>query len=204
MGFLTVHPAGVQRPPTASLNFSPDRTVANHVPATLGSSGDVAIFNSNGNTHVIVDVTGYYAPTDDRGLRAVDGTDRVLDTREGLCDPAIRCGPLTGGQDFVMPRPGGAAAGGDRPRYSTVAVVSPRSSGYVTVWPSGAKPLASSLNYAQGITISNAVLTALLPARRGPRVPHLAVAHGARRHRCAGLLRRGTRAIGTCRSHPCA
>ncbi|MCA1684270.1 MAG: Ig-like domain-containing protein, partial [Actinobacteria bacterium] len=59
-GFLTVHPTGVPRPLAANLNWTSGATVSNRVIAKLGAGGQVTIYNSAGNTDVIVDVNGWF------------------------------------------------------------------------------------------------------------------------------------------------
>lgn len=59
-GYLTVFPSGSARPLASDQNWSPGTTRANLVVARLGPDGRVAIFNSAGSTHVIVDVLGFY------------------------------------------------------------------------------------------------------------------------------------------------
>jgi hypothetical protein len=61
-GFLTVSPAGAATPPTSNLNFVAGETVPNLVAVGIGSAGNVAIANSAGSAHVVVDVVGYFTP----------------------------------------------------------------------------------------------------------------------------------------------
>ena len=64
-GFVTVYPAGRVRPAASNLNFTPGQTVANMVIVPIGTAGQVSIYNSVGNTNVIVDVLGWFPnPTD--------------------------------------------------------------------------------------------------------------------------------------------
>ena len=66
-GFLSVLPGGTtvsaSSPPSISdLNWgSPGQNVANLVIVKLGPSGNIEIYNSSGNTNVIVDVMGWYS-----------------------------------------------------------------------------------------------------------------------------------------------
>jgi hypothetical protein len=71
-GFLTVFPFGSSQPSTSSLNFTRGQTASNLVTVGLGtdttnSEQAVSIFNgpssgTGGNTDVVVDLEGYYAP----------------------------------------------------------------------------------------------------------------------------------------------
>jgi hypothetical protein len=59
-GFLTVFPGGPVRPLASSLNFVAGQTVPNLVMAMLGADGTISLYNNAGNTHVVVDVVGWY------------------------------------------------------------------------------------------------------------------------------------------------
>jgi hypothetical protein len=61
-GYLTVYPSDSAQPTTSSLNFVPDQNVPNLVMSKLGG-GAVNIFNFAGNTDVVADVVGWYAPS---------------------------------------------------------------------------------------------------------------------------------------------
>ena len=62
ISFLTLWPSGLTRPVVATINFTAsDPALGNG--ATVGLSAnaqDLSVYNSNGNVHVIIDVTGYY------------------------------------------------------------------------------------------------------------------------------------------------
>ena len=63
-GFLTVFPSGSPRPWVSSLNLTPYRTVSNMVYTQVGADGGVSVYNQAGETHVIVDLFGWFdAPT---------------------------------------------------------------------------------------------------------------------------------------------
>ncbi|MBP0453724.1 hypothetical protein J5Y04_29895 [Kitasatospora sp. RG8] len=58
-GHLTVYPAAAARPDTSNLNFTAGLTVANSV-TTRTDDGRVSIYNNDGYTHVIADLTGVF------------------------------------------------------------------------------------------------------------------------------------------------
>lgn len=66
-GYLTLWPSGTSQPVVSTINFTPaDTALANGaiVPlaAAIGSS-EIALFNgSPGAAHILLDVTGYFAP----------------------------------------------------------------------------------------------------------------------------------------------
>ena len=59
-GFVTVYPSGAQRPNASNLNFVTGQTTPNLVITKVGANGQVALFNSAGNTHLIADVVGWF------------------------------------------------------------------------------------------------------------------------------------------------
>ena len=146
-GFVTVYPCGTPRPNTSSLNFAPGATVANAVTSKVGADGMVCIYNEAA-THLLVDVNGYYSPTANYG--ALDPA-RLLDTRNSPVPGAgVTTAVAVAGRGGV---PGNATA-------VTLNVTSTGSlgGGFVTVYPCGTpRPNTSSLNFAPGATVANAV-----------------------------------------------
>jgi hypothetical protein len=58
--YLTVYPGPI-RPPVSDLNPAVGTVEANLVVATLSSSGTICIYNSAGDTNIVVDVLGWYS-----------------------------------------------------------------------------------------------------------------------------------------------
>ncbi|MCO4274840.1 hypothetical protein NG701_10435, partial [Pseudarthrobacter sp. HLT3-5] len=84
-GYIAAYPSGTARPNASNENFYPGQTVPNSVTVPVGADGKVTLFNrSNGTTHLIADVAGYYIA----GTPAVPGAfapvvpSRFLDTRD--------------------------------------------------------------------------------------------------------------------------
>ena len=162
-GYLTVYPSGTV--PTASnLNWSQGSTVANLVVATLNSAGGFTVYNDAGTTQVVVDVLGYYAGGTQLGshFTAASSPARICDTRPN--QPANQCTGKTlgAGQTLTL----GVAGLGGVPTTATSVVINvtatdTTSAGYLTVFPSGAVPLASNLNWARGVTVPNLVIATL-------------------------------------------
>jgi hypothetical protein len=66
-GYLTLWPSGTSQPVVSTINFTPaDTALANGAIVPLAaamSSSEIAVFNgSPGSTHLLLDVTGYFAP----------------------------------------------------------------------------------------------------------------------------------------------
>ena len=148
-GFVTVWPTGVGRPLASNLNMVAGATVPNLVTVGLGTGGQVDLFSS-ADAHLVVDVVGWYAS----GLVPVT-PGRLMDTREGL--GGVVLGPGDTRELQVAGREGVPATGALAVALN-VTVVEPTGAGFLTVWPSGTRPTASSLNFIAGRTVANAVL----------------------------------------------
>ncbi len=155
-GFITAWPSGEAIPTVSNLNYVAGQTVPNLVTVKIGANGRVNLYNSEGYTHVVADVVGYYTATQPAGggrFTAVT-PGRVLDTRNGL-------GAVAGGTAINVDVTGVAdvPATGVSGVAMNVTVDQPTGPGYLTVWPTGEpQPLASSHNFVQGLTVANLVL----------------------------------------------
>lgn len=59
-GFLTIYPQGAARPLASNVNFAVGQTIPNMVIVPVGGGGQISIFNSAGDSDVIVDVLGWF------------------------------------------------------------------------------------------------------------------------------------------------
>src|SRR5262249_28116943 len=87
--FVTAWPTGELMPTASSLNLTPGVDAPNGVTVLLGAGGKLSLFNNNGSTHLVADVTGYLVTTTpggkgeqgekgdkgDKGDRGDDGQD---------------------------------------------------------------------------------------------------------------------------------
>ncbi|MCU1394458.1 MAG: putative metalloprotease [Ilumatobacteraceae bacterium] len=140
-GFATVYPCGAPPPLASNVNFDAGQTVPNAVIAAPGDHGAVCVV-TNVAADLVVDLEGWfpvgsYAPLPEPR--------RVLDTRS---DPSL--GLRAGVESRLVHVADGA------PVVVNVTVTNPRGSGYLVVYPCGAKPpIASNLNFAPGETVAN-------------------------------------------------
>jgi len=158
--WITAYPGGQARPVASSLNLAAGRTVANLVVLPVGPGGVVRFYNEAGDTHLIVDVTGWFQPGVGAGYVALDPPTRDLDTRTGT---GLRLGALRSGSTYRLKvaRYNGVPADAAAVMLGVVAV-SPTTSGYLTVYPgSAALPATSSLNFPVNGTVANAVVARL-------------------------------------------
>ena len=158
-GFLTVYPSGTTRPLASNLNVVAGQTRANFV-AVKVANGAVDIYNSNGRTHVVVDLLGYWSPDSESRMTAVTPT-RIMDTRVGLGHAGAV--PRQGTALLQLPGAGPVPAGRAAAVVLNVTATAPTTGGYLTVYPSGANPppLASNLNFGAGETVPNLVVVPL-------------------------------------------
>lgn len=169
-GFVTVQPESTAVT-TSNLNFVRSQTVAQQVTATVGSSNRVRVFNSAGNSHVIVDVTGWYGPNSAPGVPATDRFNamaapvRAFDSRsgQGYAESPNRTTRLTSTEEVVLDLdlPGGVPAGATA-AIVNLTVTQGTTGGHITAFPAdGSVPATSNLNYAAGQTVANLAVVPL-------------------------------------------
>jgi hypothetical protein len=149
--FATAFPTGQPVPVASNINLSPGEVVPNQVTVQLGTNRRVSLYNFAGNTHLIVDLAGYYSSAAGDHFVPV-APSRELDTRVPQNgQPARPLDPsyflaLTGwGPDIT------ALAG-------NVTGVNATASTFVAVWPGGqSQPGTSTLNLVRGQVAANAV-----------------------------------------------
>jgi hypothetical protein len=155
--FITAYPDGQALPTASNVNLKAGQVVANLVVVPVGPDGVLRFFNAAGNTHLIIDVTGWYQPGVGAGYVALDPPTRNLDTRSGT---GLRRGALGPGgtHKLKVARYNGVPADAAAVMLGVVAV-GPTASGYLTVYPGSASlPATSSLNFGAGATVANAVI----------------------------------------------
>ena len=157
-GFVTVYPCGT-RPDTSSLNFSTGQTIPNAVISQLSGTGTVCFYSSV-EAHIIVDVVGWFSST---GSFTAFTPARAVDTRGGQPD-GVR--PVTKAKigGVVVPQVQFTNLGVLVPSSGVtavslnIAVTGTDGPGFVTVYPCGTRPNASSLNFALNDTKANSVI----------------------------------------------
>lgn len=159
-GFLTVYPSGTSRPTISNLNFVPGQTVPNLVTIKLGGNGKASFFNSQGFTHVIADVVGYYSSASGPfGSRFHEVTPaRYFDTRTG--QGGVPRAPIGSGANlrFKVTGKGGVPGTGVTAVLMNVTVTTPTMPGFLTVYPDDvSRPNASNLNFVPNQTVPNLV-----------------------------------------------
>ncbi|MEP1122297.1 MAG: S8 family serine peptidase [Ilumatobacter sp.] len=162
-GFATMYPCTDAVPTTSNVNFVVGSNVANNSIVPLSDDGQVCVYTTS-ESHFALDVNGFVP--EGAGLVGVAPV-RLLDTREGnptVDGVAQGGGPVAAGQ-FIEVQ---VAGRGNVPADAATAVVNvtavrPSGVGYVTLYPCGVRPLASTLNYAAGQIVPNGAVTDLSP-----------------------------------------
>src|SRR5438552_2014162 len=152
--FLTAYPSGTPRPNASNLNFVPGQTVANRVIVPLGTSGQISLFNFQGSTNLVADVSGWFTDgsTTTTGSHFASLTpQRILDTRSGL--GAV---PPSGTGTIQL---ADTAAIGVTAILTNVTATNASSSSFLTLWPGGgSRPTASDPTFVAGCTHPHLVL----------------------------------------------
>jgi|GEM_PF-2189115 len=150
-GHLTVWPAGEARPTASTHNYVPGLTAANLVLAKVGANGQVSVYNSAGQTHVVADVIGYFSASG--GLFVPVSPQRVVDTRDNTGGVPGPIGPDATRTMAMMTGPIPTTA---KAAVVNVTSVDSTDPSFITAWPTAsAMPLASTLNPRPGVAVPN-------------------------------------------------
>ena len=169
---LTVFPTGTLMPDASSLNVEPNQTNANLVIAKVGNDHSVSIYNNSGQMNVLVDVVGYFTPSqlpgggaaligggtpavDEPGLYTAITPNRILDSSTGTGGFNT---PWVAGQTREIAVTGGATNVPDDAIAVVVNVtaVHPTVGTHLTLFPAGITPPdVSNLNLPTGDTRAN-------------------------------------------------
>lgn len=162
-GFVTVHPAGTDRPLASTLNTRTDRVVANSTIVQLGSDGALALYRHTPGD-LIVDVTGVFveAATARAGRFVPVTSRRIADTRDGVGGTT---GPIGPSGDLVVPLPDGIAPDATALAV-TVTSVGDESPGFVASRRTGDPVRPTSFLNVNGNGAAVAA-TAILPVSAG-------------------------------------
>lgn len=166
-GFMTAFPCGQPAPNASNVNFldSEARAVGAIVGLGLGSTLCVI---ADTTVHVIVDVTGYYAPAPTYGPTSVvepTAGRRVVDSRNGIGGPLE---PLAAGEIRSFDPVDGLVDAADSSAVMLNFVSTDAAgAGFLTAYPcGGAAPDVSTLNYVAGEAATNLATIELGTDRR--------------------------------------
>lgn len=158
-GYVTVYPCTASVPGTSNLNFQPGVTVPNMVIAPVSADGKVC-FYANTNTHLIADVSGWFAM--EVGFAAMTPV-RLFDTRPEKPQGEVSVTKSKVGPSRTLSVKVTGKGGVPSSEVSAVALnvtsTQQDGNGYVTVYPCSASvPEASNLNFQPGVSVPNMVI----------------------------------------------
>lgn len=158
-GYASVYPCATPPGPASNLNFVVEQTVANAVVAPVDAAGKVCFFTT-ATANIISDVSGWFRPA--AGLTTFTPV-REFDTRFGT--GGVPVAKLAGGSTLTFKVTGvnGVPASGVSAVALNVTVADPDGEGLINVFPCGAQPLTSSLNYVAQQTVPNLVIAPVSP-----------------------------------------
>lgn len=147
--YVTAWPSGSTRPTASSLNLVPNVATPNGVTVALGSDRKVNLFNHSGSVNLIVDIAGYYLPTETGGADFYPLTPgRAFDTRDDQ-------DPIRSGGTLALIYPAEDLAAGDSLLLNLTGT-EPTNHTFITPFPTGqTRPGTSALNLAPGQTSPN-------------------------------------------------
>ena len=164
LGFVTVWPAGQDRPTVATLNSLDGRIKSNAAIVLAGASRAISAFATN-DTDVILDINGYFVvATNPAALAFYPITPcRLVDTRSNL----LSSGALSAGTSRTLPLSSSTCGvPATAQAYSlNFVVVPPAPVGFLTAYPTGVtRPTVATLNALTGTVTANA---GIIPAGAG-------------------------------------
>ncbi|GAB2999335.1 hypothetical protein [Saccharothrix stipae] len=147
--YVTAWPSGSDRPTASSLNVPAGRTTPNGVTVALGADRRVNLYNNAGFLNLVVDIAGYYLPTEDGGADFYPVTPtRAYDTR-GDGEPMWPAETMTLLYTDPDIAPGNTL-------LMNLTGTEPTAHTYVTAFPTGSdRAGTSSLNLVPGQTAPN-------------------------------------------------
>jgi parallel beta-helix repeat protein len=166
--FVAVYPTQVSRPNTSTENFVRGQTIANRTIVPVGPDGAVNIYNSNGTTQVVVDVSGWYTNASSTAGGAtfvpLPVPRRLADSRPGGPPPDSPWGPNMTRSVAVAGQSGVPLTNSINPPTAVVANITATNAdtgSYLTVFPGGTRPLTSDLNFGPGHATANLTVARL-------------------------------------------
>ncbi len=142
-GYITAYPSGTSRPSTSTVNYQAGRNISNNAIVQVGSLSKICLYAS-AQTHLLVDVTGYFTTGDFRSVAAR----RARDTRTGAKPRpgSTVCAQVTG--NGVPPDA--------KAVFVNVTSVRPEANGNLTAFPNGvSRPGIPTVKYRANETIAN-------------------------------------------------
>jgi len=155
-GFATVYACDSEPPDASTLNFVTNQTVANSFISPISENGKLCVY-IYGEADVIVDINGAFTVASE--FSPVQPI-RITDTRRTAAIGTL----TTNATDLVVPIhiESHSVLNVDTTvtlNITAVGTTAPDVGGFLTVYPCGARPDTSTLNFRSGQIIANSVVT---------------------------------------------
>ncbi|MBL8191578.1 MAG: putative Ig domain-containing protein, partial [Acidobacteria bacterium] len=169
-GYLTIYPSDATQPLVANTNYAAGEILNNVFTVGLGNAdGSLKIFAFT-TSHVVMDITGYYAPPATGGLyfHPLPSPIRLLETRPSEPGCFTPGAPIAGNTEFTQ-QGTGTCNGVTIPSTALALVgnattVNPAGGGFLTFFPANAtRPLIASGNYDPGEILNSPFTVGLSP-----------------------------------------
>ena len=171
-GYLTAYPCDVTKPLASTLNYADPRAIANSIVVPLAADGTLCIESGVSGVHVVADVTGAYAETDEFGgltpARLIDTRAKTSATIGTTVDGEQEGdGMLAAGEMLEIQVTGRGGADNTVPADARLVALNLTATeatgpGYFTAWPCDQdRPVASSVNYLGPISVANSIIVDL-------------------------------------------
>ena len=149
--YVTVWPGDQSQPTVSNINTVAGTTVPNLVvvrlPVTGSATGSINLYNAAGDTHLVVDVLGYYTGTGRVGFTTAMTPFRAADTRSAAA--------LDAGEARIIQ----TGVRNAEAVILNVTAVDPTATGYLTVFAANEnRPDASNVNFYAGRAAPNLVI----------------------------------------------
>ena len=160
-GWVTAYPDNTTQPDASNLNLNPDSDRSNLAVVKVGGNGKIRLFVAEAETHLIVDVFGYFKTTTGaEGKTTTINPTRIFDTRNGIGTTKAR---MNAGQTRTVQVAGAFGIPSNATAvYLNVTSVNASAWGWLAVWPTGLPmPTSSNVNFPGGSIVPNMAIVQL-------------------------------------------
>lgn len=143
------------RPGVGTLDAMAGEQISNGAVVEVGANGKINLYNNAGNTHVLIDVQGYFTSitgaAGSGGFVPTPTNPTVLSTLNGIGVPV---GTLAANSSHTVSLLGGIVPAGSPAVFADMQVGGATAAGFITTAPAGVTGGASNLEYGVGTSSS--------------------------------------------------
>jgi subtilisin-like proprotein convertase family protein len=169
-GYLALYPSDATLPLVANSNYVPNEIINNVFTVGLGEPDGAFKIYVSATTHVVIDVTGYYAPPATNGLyfHPLPKPVRLLETRAGESGCNTPGAPIQANTDTVQSSylicDGVTIPNTARAIVGNATVVNSSFNGFLTLFPADVtRPFVANSNFAAGQIVNAPFTVGLSP-----------------------------------------